>query len=147
MATTTVHVTASRPRRRALRLVALILIVFLLLAAVTILLAGYLIAKSALPQIDGQIQVAGLKAPVSITRDGHGVPTIEASNLDDLYFTQGFVTAQDRLWQMDGMRRFAAGELSEILGPDFVAHDREQRILGLRRSEEHTSELQSHSFS
>jgi penicillin amidase len=143
MATTTVHVTASRPRRRTLRVVALILIVFLLLAAVTILLAGYLIAKSALPQIDGQIQVAGLKAPVSITRDGHGVPTIEASNLDDLYFTQGFVTAQDRLWQMDGMRRFAAGELSEILGPDFVAHDREQRILGLRVAARKTIEIAS----
>ncbi|HEY6181053.1 MAG TPA: penicillin acylase family protein, partial [Terriglobales bacterium] len=143
MATTTVHVTPSRSRRRTLRVVALILIVFLLLAAVTILLAGYLIAKSALPQIDGQIQVAGLKAPVSITRDGHGVPTIEASNLDDLYFTQGFVTAQDRLWQMDGMRRFAAGELSEILGPDFVAQDREQRILGLRVAARKTIEIAS----
>ena len=68
---------------------------------------------------------------VSVTRDAHGVPTIEASNLEDLFFAQGYVTAQDRLWQMDVMRRFAAGELAEILGDDFVKHDREQRILGL----------------
>ena len=46
----------------------------------------------------------------------HGVPTIEAASLEDLFFAQGYVTAQDRLWQMDVMRRFASGELSEILG-------------------------------
>lgn len=49
-------------------------------------------------------------------RDGHGVPTIEAANLEDLFVAQGYVTAQDRLWQMDIMRRFAAGETAEILG-------------------------------
>ena len=63
---------------------------------------------------------------------GMGVPTIEATSLDDLFFAQGYVTAQDRLWQMDMMRRFAAGEISEILGDDFLKHDREQRILGIR---------------
>ena len=141
MATTTVFVPSARPRRRTLRILILSLVIFLLLVVVAILLAGYLIAKSALPQIDGQIQVSGLKAPVSITRDLHGVPTIEASNFDDLYFTQGYVTAQDRLWQMDGMRRYAAGELSEILGADFIAHDREQRILGMRVAAQKTLEV------
>jgi penicillin amidase len=90
------------------------------------------IARSALPQLDGIAQVSGISARVTATRDGHGVPTIEASNLDDLFFTQGYVIAQDRLWQMDVMRRFAAGELSEILGVDLLKHDREQRILGMR---------------
>ncbi|MFZ0937934.1 MAG: penicillin acylase family protein, partial [Candidatus Sulfotelmatobacter sp.] len=69
---------------------------------------------------------------VKVTRDGHGLPAIEASSLDDLFFAQGYVTAQDRLWQMDVMRRFGAGELSEILGEDTLKIDREQRILGLR---------------
>jgi len=58
--------------------------------------------------------------------------TIEALNLQDLFFAQGYVIAQDRLWQMDTMRRFAAGELAEILGDDFLKHDREQRLLGVR---------------
>jgi penicillin amidase len=76
--------------------------------------------------------VSGLSARVTVVRDEHGVPTIDAANFPDLFFAQGFVTAQDRLWQMDIMRRFAAGELSELLGEEFVKHDREQRILGLR---------------
>ena len=50
----------------------------------------------------------GLSAPVTVTRDTHGVPTIEAATLEDLFFAQGYVTAQDRLWQMDVMRRFGA---------------------------------------
>jgi penicillin amidase len=91
-----------------------------------------MIARSALPQLDGRLQVNGLSAPVTVTRDGHGVPTIEAKTLEDLFFAQGYVTAQDRLWQMDIMRRFGAGELSEILGEDTLRIDREQRILGLR---------------
>jgi len=73
-----------------------------------------------------------LSAAVTVTRDTHGVPTIEAQNLEDLFFAQGYVTAQDRLWQMDVMRRFASGELAEILGEDLLKLDREQRILGLR---------------
>jgi penicillin G amidase len=104
------------------------------IAVILLLAAGYLysVAHSALPQLDGKLQVAGLSAPVTVTRDSHGVPTIEASALPDLFFAQGFVTAQDRLWQMDIMRRFASGELSEILGEETLKLDREQRILGLR---------------
>ncbi len=61
-------------------------------------------------------RLSGLSAPVTVTRDSHGVPTIEAATLEDLFFAQGYVTAQDRLWEMDVMRRFAGGELSEVLG-------------------------------
>jgi len=112
-------------------------ILFWLACLVVVILAAvvgcaYLVARSALPQLDGRLPVNGLSAPVTVTRDTHGVPTIEATSLDDLFFAQGYVTAQDRLWQMDVMRRFGAGELSEILGEDTLKLDREQRILGLR---------------
>jgi penicillin amidase len=114
-----------------------VLVLSWLLFVILLILAGgvlYLwsVAHSALPQLDGEMQVSGLSAPVTVTRDAHGVPTIEAANLDDLFFAQGYVTAQDRLWQMDVMRRFGSGELSEILGDGLLKLDREQRILGLR---------------
>jgi len=111
-------------------------VLWLLLAAVLVAACaagyGYYAAHAALPQLDGRLQLNGLSGPVTVTRDSHGVPTIEAASLDDLFFAQGYVTAQDRLWQMDVMRRFGGGELSEILGPDTLKLDREQRILGLR---------------
>ena len=123
-------------------------ILFWLVVGVLILGAGvlgyaYYVAHSALPQLDGQLQITGLAAPVTVTRDSHGVPTIEAARLDDLFFAQGFVTAQDRLWQMDVMRRFGGGELSEILGEDLLKLDREQRILGLRAAATKALELAS----
>jgi len=93
---------------------------------------GYYTAHSALPQLDGRLRIEGLSAPVTITRDGHGVSTIEAATLEDVLFAQGYVTAQDRLWQMDVIRRAGSGELSEILGADTLKFDREQRVLGLR---------------
>jgi penicillin amidase len=96
------------------------ILLWLLLAVVFLLAAvvgyAYYAAHSALPQLDGQLGVSGLAAPVTVTRDSHGVPTIEAASLPDLFFSQGYVTAQDRLWQMDVMRRYGSGELSEILG-------------------------------
>src|SRR6184192_219571 len=113
------------------------------LASVGAMAWGYFLAHSALPQLDGTMQVRGLSTQVTVTRDAHGVPTIEASNLKDLFFAQGYVTAQDRLWQMDIMRRFAAGELAEILGDDLLKHDREQRILGLRIASQKALEITS----
>jgi penicillin amidase len=104
---------------------------------------GYFVARAALPQLDGTLRVKGLSAAVKVTRDGHGVPAIEAATLEDLFFAQGFVTAQDRLWQMDIMRRFAGGELSEILGEDTLKIDREQRILGLRAAARKSLQLAS----
>ena len=104
---------------------------------------AYLIVRSALPQLDGRLQVAGLSAPVNVTRDAHGVPTIDAASLQDLFFAQGYVTAQDRLWQMDVVSRAAAGDLAEIFGPDLLEHDRAQRILGLRAAARKTIEIAS----
>jgi penicillin amidase len=111
--------------------------VFGILLAVAVIVLGaiayaWFVADSALPQLDGRLPVTGLSSPVTVTRDSHGVPTIEAATLDDLFFAQGYVTAQDRLWQMDVMRRFGSGELSEVLGEDTLKLDREQRILGMR---------------
>jgi penicillin amidase len=104
----------------------------MLLTTLGIVAWFYSMARSALPQIDGRLRVAGLSASVTVIRDTHGAPTIDAPNFEDLFFAQGYVTAQDRLFQMDGMRRFAAGELAEVFGGDYVEHDRQQRILGLK---------------
>jgi penicillin amidase len=122
------------PKSRRSPVARTLLWTLLAVLAVVLSVAGYAyyVARAALPQLDGRVQVTGLSGGVTVTRDGHGVPTIEAATLDDLFFAQGYVTAQDRLWQMDVMRRFGSGELSEILGKDTLKLDREQRILGLR---------------
>ncbi len=90
------------------------------------------VARAALPVLDGDVQVAGLAAPVSVRRDAHGVPHIDAANQDDLFLAQGYVTAQDRLWQMDVYRRNANGELAEVLGAALINHDTAQRVLRFR---------------
>ncbi len=90
------------------------------------------VTLAALPQLDGDMHLAGLSAPVIVRRDAHGVPHIDAANQDDLFVAQGYVTAQDRLWQMDSLRRGANGELAEILGPALVQHDKTQRVLQIR---------------
>lgn len=86
---------------------------------------------AALPQLDGTIETSTLQSPVTVSRDAHGVPSINAASMEDLFFAQGYVTAQDRLWQMDSFRRYAAGELAAGFGSAFVEQDRHQRLLGL----------------
>jgi penicillin G amidase len=88
-------------------------------------------AYAALPQLDGSLRIAGLSAPVTIRRDTHGVPHIDAATQDDLFFAQGYVTAQDRLGQMDMLRRHGEGTLAAVLGPELLKHDEEQRVLEL----------------
>lgn len=90
------------------------------------------IAAAALARIDGEVAVSGLAADVAIIRDRWGVPHITASSDTDLFFAQGYVAAQDRLWQMELWRRTAEGRLAEILGPDAVARDRLARLLKYR---------------
>ncbi|MGJ5814663.1 penicillin acylase family protein [Paludibaculum fermentans] len=84
------------------------------------------------PQTSGEIQAPTAK-PVRIVRDSLGVPHIFAENIDDVLFGQGFATAQDRLWQMDTLRRLAAGELSEIIGKSGLELDRKSRRLRMRQ--------------
>ena len=75
----------------------------------------------------------GVSAAASITRDDLGVPHIHAANVEDALFLEGYAMAQDRLWQMDALRRRAAGELSEVVGAATAEADREARRLRLRR--------------
>ena len=140
---TLAEISTPKSRRSPLARILLRIFLALLLALAALVAYAYYMAHSALPQLDGRVQIRGLSAPVTVTRDGHGVPTIEAATLEDLFFAQGFVTAQDRLWQMDIMRRYASGELSEILGEDTLRLDREQRILGLRDAARKAMEIAS----
>jgi penicillin amidase len=126
---------ATLPRPAGLKILFHIVVSMLALALIGVSLGAgwfYYTSRSALPQVDGTIRMAGLSAPLKVVRDAQGVPHISAANLLDLCFAQGYITAQDRLWQMDMTRRFAAGELSEVLGPQMLTHDREQRILQIR---------------
>lgn len=107
----------------------------LVLVSAAGLLAIRSATKAALPVLDGDIRLggaAGLSGPVTVLRDAHGVPHIRAANENDLWIAQGYVTAQDRLWQMDILRRDANGELAEVFGSTQVPHDRAQRVLQMR---------------
>jgi penicillin G amidase len=129
--------TALQVRRRRIFYRLVIIFTALLVLCVTV---GFFYGRhwtrqalhDALPQLDGSISVSGLSAPVTVQRDAHGVPHLRASSLDDLVMAQGYVTAQDRLWQMDALRRHAAGNLAEILGVPLIPHDRAQRTLQIR---------------
>src|ERR1051325_11951592 len=80
--------------------------------------------------VNNSISVAGLRDRVTIRRDERGIPYIEAKNDEDLYFAQGYVTASDRLWQMDLFRRTERGELAEVLGSAALEQDKQHRTLG-----------------
>lgn len=84
------------------------------------------------PVRDGELQLPGLKAAVQVQYDNWGVPHIEAANEDDLYRALGYLHAQDRLFQMEMLRRLSRGELAEVLGPKLVETDRLFRTLGIR---------------
>ncbi len=90
------------------------------------------LARGSLARIDGTLSLPGLRDRVDVIRDRWGVPHIFANNLDDLFFAQGFVQAQDRLWQMEMHRRTFEGTLAEIMGPDYVRHDELARLLKYR---------------
>jgi penicillin amidase len=92
-----------------------------------------------LPETSGAI-TAPLAGRATVARDSLGVPHIEASTIEDALFLQGYVTAQDRLWQMDATRRLAAGELAEVIGPQPLESDLDARRLRLRRlAEQHAA--------
>src|SRR5262252_1514998 len=89
-------------------------------------------ALGALAQTEGRIKLEGLLKPVKVLRDEWGVAHIYAETQDDLFFAQGFVAAQDRLWQMDMWRRAGEGKLAEVLGPRAVERDRFARLIRYR---------------
>jgi penicillin G amidase len=90
------------------------------------------LARRSLARLDGDIVVPTIRSDVLIARDEWGVPHISAGSPEDLFFAQGFVAAQDRLWQMEMWRRAAEGRLAEILGPQAVQRDRLARLLKYR---------------
>lgn len=102
---------------------------------VAILLAGAIIVpslrKSGLPELSGEKNIAGLRADVKVIRDERGVPHIYASNEHDLYFMTGYITAQERLWQMDMVRHATQGRLSELFKRDMFDTDYFLRALGM----------------
>ncbi|PHA58031.1 penicillin acylase family protein [Bacillus wiedmannii] len=84
--------------------------------------------------LEKEYVISGLSEEVIIYKDNRGIPHIEASNLNDVYKAQGFITTKDRLWQMDMSRRLVNGRLSEILGPDLINNDKLFRSFSLFRS-------------
>jgi penicillin amidase len=89
-------------------------------------------ARAVLAQLEGEITVPGLKEPVEILRDRWGIPHIYAKNVDDLFFAQGFIAAQDRLFQIDLWRRMGVGETAEVVGKAGLEADRFARLLKYR---------------
>lgn len=119
-----------RPRR-VLRRLGLALAVVLGLLVLVLLIGGLWLrsrVKASLPQLSGDRSVPGLSAPVTVERDAIGVPTIRAGSRADATRALGFLHGQERFFQMDLLRRSAAGELAEIVGPAVVEADRANRI-------------------
>ena len=90
------------------------------------------LARRSLAQIGGELDVPGLREPVEVIRDEWGIPHIYAQNDDDLFLAQGYVMAQDRLWQMEMWRRWHEGRLSEIFGPEAFDYDLRTRQMMFR---------------
>jgi penicillin amidase len=103
------------------------------IAAATTAAAWHWLARRPLPQVKGTVELDGLEGKVRVRRDRWGVPHVEADAAHDLYFAQGFVHGQDRLWQMDFYRRVVQGRVSEFAGPEGLAIDRLVRTFGIRR--------------
>lgn len=119
------------PAGKRLRLLGSVLSVLVLLAGA---IAGWFYhqLRASLPQLDGSALLAGLSAPVSVTRDALGVPTVKAATRADAASALGYLHAQDRFFQMDLLRRRGAGELSELFGKVALPLDRTTRRHGFR---------------
>ena len=89
--------------------------------------------RASLPILDGSVALRGLSAPVRVTRDSLGVPTVEGASRADVARATGWIHAQDRFFQMDCLRRRGAGELSELFGKVAISADREARMHGFRK--------------
>lgn len=107
----------------------LVAVVVVMLVAV---LSAWFTLRGSLPQLDGEITHSALNAAVNIERDALGTVTITAQNRDDVSFALGYVHAQDRFFEMDLMRRSAAGELAALFGPIAVSADRKARMHRMR---------------
>ncbi|MFD0737771.1 penicillin acylase family protein [Lysobacter koreensis] len=118
----------ARPITRWTRRIAIGLLALLLVLG----LAAWLALRGSLPQLDGELALPGLSAPIAVTRDALGVVTIEAANERDAMRALGYVHAQERYFEMDLMRRTAAGELAALFGPIAVDTDKRHRMHRMR---------------
>ena len=117
---------------RRLLLVVNVLIAIVVVAALAVF---YWVFYRALPQTSGTLETY-VSQPVQVDRDSLGVPHIKAKTLEDAWFAQGYTTAEDRMFQMDALRRLAAGELAEVVGVAALESDRESRRMRMRRAAE-----------
>ena len=114
-----------------------VLRLLLWIAAIVVLVVGSAIwwyVYRPLPRLDGTVALPGLQGEVTVDRDEWGVSHVRASSAEDLAEAQGYVVAQDRLWQMDLLRRAARGQLSEVLGPATLEVDKDFRVLNFSRA-------------
>lgn len=125
-----------RRRRRPIFLILTGLLVLLFLGAIVIVGGGYWYMNRTVPPREGTLQPGGLHGEVRVYWDERDVPHIEASHIDDVFYAQGFITARDRLWQMDLFRRVAAGRLAEVIGESELEQDKFFRILGFEHAVE-----------
>ena len=112
---------------RFVRIVNVSMAILFVLAA----FAVYWLAFRPLPKTAGEIS-APISGRATIKRDARGVPHIEAASWQDAIFLQGFVTAQDRLWQMDSLRRYGGGDLAEVFGASALPLDEQSRSMRMR---------------
>jgi penicillin amidase len=110
------------------RLIVVLVVVLAVVAAVS----GWWWVRSSLPILDGQLTLPGLRAPVEVLIDAHGVPSVYARDQEDAWFAAGVLHARDRRWQMELYRRVTIGRLSEVLGTTTIPFDQRFLTLGLR---------------
>ena len=125
----------TRPRGSNLRRFLTLPVFLFILTSLTGLLAGgcWYWVQSTLPAYVGSDTLPGLDTSVTVVRDSHAIPHIYADSMPDAYRALGYVHAQDRMWQMDAMRRLGRGRLAEVLGPAGLSSDRMMRLLGISR--------------
>jgi penicillin G amidase len=128
----------SKPTRWLIRLVGT-----LVLLAVVLVVAAWLALRGSLPQLDGQVQTSAIAAATTVERDALGTVTINGESREDVTWVLGYVHAQERFFEMDLMRRSAAGELAELFGPSALPLDRHARAHRMRARAEATLALAS----
>ncbi|HEU0285423.1 MAG TPA: penicillin acylase family protein, partial [Nocardioidaceae bacterium] len=115
-------------RRSYLLYIAIVVVVLAVSASVFAVVT----VRRSFPQVDGEVNVVGLRDQVEVIRDSNGIPQIYADNPTDLFYAQGYVQAQDRFFEMDFRRHLTAGRLSELVGSDAIETDKFVRTLGWR---------------
>jgi penicillin amidase len=121
-------------KRHLLRRLLFSLLIFVVFAAAV----AWLTLRASLPQLNGKLAAPAVSAPVTIQRDALGVATIHGANRRDVFYALGFVHAQERFFEMDLMRRLAAGELAELVGAAALPLDRQHRPFRMRARVEQT---------